>query len=184
LAVSAGKQQIGDTHRQSLAPRLALRSNSHMKCRQVQRWSTTIAGMAATAVLLAPATHALAQTCARADFEAVVGAASTTLRDMTARNTPVFQEKLRLLKDKRGWNYEQLVKEAAPLVADERIAEFDAKSIEFLGKINTMGGEGASGTKPDCKLLGALKANMSALVETQTEKWTYMFGKLEAEMAK
>jgi hypothetical protein len=125
-----------------------------------------------------------AQTCARSDFEAVVGTASGTLRDMTARNTPAFQNKLRLLKDKRGWSYDEFVKQAAPLVTDERIAEFDTKSADYLMQINTMGGEAANGGEADCKLLETLRSKMAALVETQTEKWAYMFGKLEAEMIK
>jgi hypothetical protein len=138
----------------------------------------------AAAALCAPSGAAAAETCARADFEAVVGGASTTLRDMTSRNTPSFQEKLRQLKDKRGWTYEQFVKEAAPLVADETIADFDAKSADYLNRINTMGGEASGSGAPDCRLLGTLRDNMSALVDTQTRKWTYMFGKLEAELAK
>lgn len=136
---------------------------------------------AATSMVAAPAA---AQTCARADFEAVVGSASTTLRDMTAANTPTFQEKLRQLKDKRGWSYEQFVSEAAPLVADEKIAEFDAKSVEHLGRINALGSGAGEAAKPDCKLLDRLRAEMGALVDTQTQKWTYMFAKLEAELAK
>jgi hypothetical protein len=139
----------------------------------------------ATAVcLFASNGRAMAQACERADFEGVVGTASATLRDMTAENTPIFQEKLRQLKDKRAWSYEQFVKEAAPLVADEQIAAFDAKSVDYLSRINAMGGEATGDAKPDCRLLDTLRANMAALVETQKQKWAYMFGKLDAEMAK
>lgn len=146
------------------------------------KWAALV--LLALAAAVVPAAPAEAQACAKADFEAVVGTASSTLRDMTARNTPTFQEKLRALKDKRQWTYEQFVTEAAPLVADDRIAEFDARSIDFLTKINALGSEGAAGAKPDCGLLEKLRADMAALVDTQTQKWTYMFGKLEAEMAK
>ncbi len=107
-----------------------------------------------------------------------------TLREMTNRNTPDFQDKLRSLKEKRGWSTEEFVKAAAPLVADERITEFDQKSAEYLMKINNLGGEGASTSVPDCRLLDALRNSMAELVDTQTKKWAYMFGKLEAEMAK
>ncbi len=122
--------------------------------------------------------------CERADFEQAVGTASATLRDMTKRNTPDFQDRLRALKTKRGWSTEDFVKAAAPLVADERIAEFDQKSAEYLMKINSLGGEGANTAAPDCRLLETLRNNMTALVETQTQKWAYMFGKLDAELAK
>ena len=103
---------------------------------------------------------------------------------MTNRNTPDFQDRLRALRDKRGWSTEEFVKAAAPLVADERITEFDQKSAEYLMKINNLGGEGAGSAKPDCELLATLRSNMSELVETQTQKWAYMFGKLDAEIAK
>lgn len=138
----------------------------------------------ATTALLLTGSDLAAQTCGKADFEAVVSSASATLRDMTASNTPAFQEKLRALKEKRGWSYDQFVTEAAPLVTDDKIAAFDAASLEYLNRINSLGNGAADTAKPDCKLLDRLKAEMSALVDTQTQKWTYMFGKLEAEMAK
>jgi hypothetical protein len=127
---------------------------------------------------------AQAQSCTRTDFESVVNTASTTLRDMTQRNTSSFQEKLRQLRDKRGWTYEQFVKEAAPFVADDRIAEYDTKSADFLNAINAMSGEAANEAKVDCRLLEPLRGNMTALVGTQTEKWAYMFGRLDSELAK
>ncbi len=140
--------------------------------------------LAAGSWLMCCAVQVHAQTCERTDFETAVGTASATLRDMTNRNTPDFQDKLRALRDKRGWNTEEFVKAAAPLVADERISEFDQKSAEYLMKINNLGGEGANTAAPDCRLLDALRLNMAELVDTQTQKWAYMFGKLDAEMAK
>ncbi len=155
---------------------------------QLRGFTAALALMAFAALVVSfsvvPFGNVTAQTCAKADFEAVVGTASSTLREMTARNTPTFQEKLRDLKDKRRWTYEQFVTEAAPLVADEKIAEYDAKSVEFLTKINALGSEGAGGTKADCGLLEKLRLDLAALVDTQTQKWSYMFGKLEAEMVK
>ena len=103
---------------------------------------------------------------------------------MTNRNTPDFQDRLRALKTKRGWSTDEFVKAAAPLVADDKIAEFDQKSAEYLMKINNLGGEGANTAAPDCRLLETLRSDMTALVETQTQKWAYMFGKLDAELAK
>lgn len=178
-------QQVVDTGLRSLALGAGLGSNtSVMKRLDYVHTRLAVRAVVAAAGMLALIGSAAAQTCVRADFEAVVSAASTTLRDMTARNTPTFQEQLRQLKDKRGWSYEQFVAEAAPLVADEKIADFDAKSVDYLTRINTMGSEATGGAKPDCRLLDALKSNMSALVDTQTQKWAYMFGKLEAELAK
>lgn len=134
------------------------------------------------------ATAAAADTCNRAEFEAVVAKASETLRDLTAEKKPVFQDKLRGLMEKRGWTYDQFVKQAAPLVADDKVGAYDQASADLLSKINRMGeagtAEASAGSAPDCKLLNDLRTTMSALVATQTEKWAYLFAKLDAESAR
>lgn len=122
--------------------------------------------------------------CERADFEAVVDDAAAALRELNHKNRPTFQDKLRSLKEKRGWSHDEFMKEAAPFVADETIADYDQSSTDLLTEISTMGQEGADAATPDCKLLGDLRARLGRLVETQTAKWTYMFAKLEAELAK
>lgn len=120
-----------------------------------------------------------AQTCARADFEAVVDLASATLVQVAQQNAPLFQQKLRTLKDKRGWSTEQLMKDGAPFVRDEQIAAFDEKSEQLLIKIN-----GQASDTADCNVLADLKGAMAALIETQGQKWAYMFDKIDKELAK
>lgn len=122
--------------------------------------------------------------CGKADFEAVVEEAASTLRDLNAKNRPAFQEKLRLLKEKRGWSHDQFMREAAPFVRDEKIAVFEQQTQELLDAIASMGQEGASAKKPDCALMLELRARMTALVTTQTGKWGYMFNKIETELAR
>jgi hypothetical protein len=133
-----------------------------------------------SAVLIVLATGpALTEPCTRDAFEQVVDEASSTLVSMTQKNTPTFQAKLRALRDKRQWTQDQLVKEGAPFVQDPTIAAFDEASQQLLIKINAQD----TGTA-DCRLLGDLKATMAKLVDTQTAKWTYMFGKIDQELAK
>ncbi|HMN38085.1 MAG TPA: hypothetical protein PKD49_10330 [Hyphomicrobium sp.] len=122
--------------------------------------------------------------CGKADFEAVVEEAAGTLRDMNNKNKPAMQEKLRQLKDKRGWTHDQFMREAAPFVRDEKIAEFDRHTEELLDAIASMGQEGASAKKPDCALMLELRARMTVLVATQTAKWGYMFNKIDTELKK
>lgn len=122
--------------------------------------------------------------CTKAEFETVVDEAASSLRDLNAKNKPEFQEKLRQLKDKRGWSQDQFLKEAAPFVKDADIEVFEKKSNELLGKISTMGQEGSAAKTPDCTMLSELHTHMKSLVETQTAKWGYMFGKLDAELGK
>jgi hypothetical protein len=135
-------------------------------------------------VALVVTTPALADTCDRAEFEAAVTTASATLRDLTAEKKPAFQEKLRALMTKRGWTYDQFVKEAGPLVTDDKVSAYDQASADLLSKINRMGEAGRSDASPDCAVLNDLRATMAALVATQTEKWAYLFTKLDAESAR
>ena len=148
-------------------------------------WRFAIAALLATAVMsgVSPLL-AEPQACAKTEFEAVVEEAAGGLRELNARNKPSFQEKLTKLKDKRGWDHEKFLKEAAPFVRDDKIADFDQKSDELLSAISTMGEEGATAKAPDCALLLELRARMKLLVQTQTEKWTYMSDKIDAELWK
>jgi hypothetical protein len=130
-----------------------------------------------------PANAGGAPACAKAEFEDVVDAAAGSLRDLNNKNRPGFQEKLRHLKDKRGWDNDRFLKEAAPFVKDEQIEVFDEKSNDLLAKISSMGQEGSAAAAPDCAMLSDLKAQMNVLVETQTAKWSYMFEKLDKELA-
>ncbi len=125
---------------------------------------------------------AFANTCEKAEFESAVEEAAKSLRELNQRNKQPFQDKLRALKTKNGWSDEQFMKNAAIYVQDGRIAALDARSGDLLGRINRMGATGAAGTEPDCAMLTDLRAAMKQLVDTQVEKWTYMFDKLEVAL--
>jgi hypothetical protein len=142
--------------------------------------------MAATVALAAPVHVAQAQptTCVRADFETVVDLASETLRELNQKNSAQFQGRLRQLKEKRAWSHEQFLKEAEPFVADDKITAYNEQTEDLLARINGSGGSVSTTAKPDCKVLGELRANMRSLVDAQTEKWMYMFAKIDAELAK
>ena len=120
--------------------------------------------------------------CTKADFEAVVDEAAAALRELNAKHKPNFQERLRQLKDKRGWDHDTFMREAAPFVQDDRITEFDQQSSGFLARISSLGEEGAAAVMPDCKLLVEVRLNMAALVEAQKAKWSYMFDKIGREL--
>lgn len=136
---------------------------------------TGVAGPPALAQLVA---------CAKADFEAVVDDAAAALRDLNQKNKPDFQERLKALKDKRGWGHDQFIKEAAPFVKDDAIAGFETKSSALLDEISTLGQDGAAAATPDCGLLVELNARMKLLVDIQGQKWSYMFSKLDAALTK
>ena len=139
------------------------------------------------ALLASVSAMAPAAACERVDFEAVVEAAASALRDLNTQNKPTFQSKLGRLKEKRGWSHDQFLKEAAPLVQDQRIAEYDTRSSELLELIQNGGTEtppGAKARAPDCAVLGEIKTSLKLLIEMQQAKWTYMIGKLDQELGR
>lgn len=146
------------------------------------RWVSAVLLLAGT--LAGDPAVAQSAACTKSDFETVVDDAAGALRDLNQEKKPAFQDKLRQLKDKRGWSHDQFMKEAAPFVRDDQIAVYDQKSDELLTSISEMGQEGSVAKTPDCALLAELRARMKVLVETQTAKWTYMFGKIDAELGK
>lgn len=152
-----------------------------MRRARVVSVAVLLVALAATGVTRA---HAQTSQCSKADFEAVVDEAAGALGALARENTPQFQARLRQLKAKRGWSDDQFLREAEPLVRDEKIAGFDQQSEDFLARITSGGQAGASGAAPDCKLLGELRTIMGSLVETQKAKWAYMFERIEAELRK
>lgn len=143
-----------------------------------------LSGVAPVVAQETPADAAPTATCVKSEFESAVDEAAEALRDLNNRNRPEFQSKLRQLKEKRNWNNDQFMKEAAPYVKDDQITVFDDKSNELLASISSMGQEGANAKEPDCTVLAKLRSLMGVLIETQGSKWSYMFKKLDDELAK
>lgn len=121
--------------------------------------------------------------CTREDFEDVVDEAGNKLRDLNRENKPKFQDQLRRLKDARGWDHTTFLEQAKPFVSDDAITDFDRSSSQLLSEIASLGSVNASETEPDCAVLVELRARMTVLVKTQSEKWTYMFTKLNKALS-
>lgn len=149
---------------------------------QVRRWGAIVVvgllAAAGPAEAQAPVA-AGGQACGKPEFEAVVESAAASLRDLNSRNTPGFQDKLRLLRERQKWSADEFMAKASTYVQDDRIAAYDQRASDLLDKVNTMGEAGAAAKSPDCRLLGDLRATMTALIDTQIEKWAYMFTKIE-----
>jgi len=123
------------------------------------------------------------ETCTRADFEAVVDDAAAALNELNAKHKPTFQEYLRQLKEKNGWDHDTFMKEALPYVRDEQIAKYNQETGDYLARISSLGEEGSTAVKPDCKLLDHVKEAMEGLVAVQRAKWNYMFEKIGRALA-
>jgi hypothetical protein len=99
---------------------------------------------------------ALAQGCAKSDFEAVVNAAGAALRDLKQQNLPQFQA-----------------------------AGYGKTSEELVARISGGSGQPESDSAaPNCTLLTGLQADLKLLVEAQQAKWTHMLAKVDGELAK
>lgn len=127
---------------------------------------------------------AQAPACQRSDFEAVVDEAAAQLRTLNQLNKPKFQDKLRELKEKRGWSHAQFMKDGLEFVRDEKITDYDQKTEVLLSQISSGGEAGANAKTPDCATLVDLRARMKELVETQQAKWVHMFEKIGRDLAK
>lgn len=138
--------------------------------------------LASALVVAAGPVWAQLSSCERGDFVGVVEEAAGALRDLNHEQRPRFQEKLRELKDKKGWSHDQFMAEAVPFVQDEKISGYDARSAELLDRINRLGESGGAAPKLDCGVLIDLRGYMKALVDIQKEKWDYMFGKLDGAL--
>jgi predicted outer membrane protein len=151
-----------------------------------RNWVAAVALVLAAAGAFGSASRAAEtpQTCAKEDFESVVEIAAGSLRDLNSKNRPAFQEKLRELKEKRNWSHDDFIEKAKPFVKDDKTAVYDKTTDELLSAIASMGEAGANAETPDCAILLDLRTRMKMLVDTQTAKWSYMFEKLDAELAK
>lgn len=150
------------------------------------RRTAIVAGVSIVAVASASTYLRAAEapaTCAKEDFETVVEQAADSLRDLNAKNRPVFQEKLRELKERRHWSHDEFMQKAKPFVSGDDTAVYDKKTDELLSAIASMGQEGETASTPNCALMPELRTRMKMLVETQSAKWAYMFKKLDAELA-
>jgi len=136
----------------------------------------------AAAVWAAMVSPGSAGSCSRGDFEAAVSDAAQALRELNQVNKPTFQSKLRQLKAKRGWSHDQFLAEAAPIVQDRKIAEYDDEAAGFLARIEQLGAEGTSAAAPDCSRLAEVRQAMADLVAVQKAKWAYMFERISAEL--
>ncbi len=144
---------------------------------------TLVVGVAVVFGLCYPDARSQDASCARGDFEAVVDDAAGALRALNKQNKSNFQERLRQLREKKGWSHEEFLVRAEPYVRDEAISVFDNTSARLLGEIATLGQEGSEAPTPDCKLLSQLHERMTVLVTAQTDKWTYMFDKIDKALA-
>jgi hypothetical protein len=133
--------------------------------------------LAALALVLAHA-GALAATCTADDFAAAVDKSGAQLRAFNAEALPKLQDKLKQLKEKKGWDEDK----ALDSVRDDRTAKLDAEAEDLIVKIDTLGRPPEKGA-PDCSKLTELEAAGIELLAVMKAKSTYTLAKLDTQIA-
>ncbi len=139
--------------------------------------SITSGLLAALAFVLAHA-GASAATCTAEDFAAAVDKSGAQLRAFNAEALPKLQDKLKQLKEKKGWDEEK----SLDSVRDDRTTKLDAEAEDLIVKIDMLGRPPEKGT-PDCSKLAELEAAGIELLAVMKAKSTYTLAKLETQTA-
>lgn len=134
--------------------------------------------------LLAVAIFALVQQSAHADckpedFAAAVDKSGAQLRAFNAEALPKLQDKLKQLKDKKGWSDSDYEDKAMATVRDDRTTKLDADAEDLIIKIDQLGRPPENGPI-DCAKLTELEAAGLELLAVMKAKSTYTLSKLDA----
>ena len=130
------------------------------------------------ALTLVPHAGALAATCTADHFAAAVDKSGAQLRAFNSEALPKLQDKLKQLKEKKGWDEEKALDSAR----DDRTGKLDAEAEDLIVKIDTLGRPPEKGA-PDCSKLAELEAAGIELLAVMKAKSTYTLAKLDTQIA-
>lgn len=133
-----------------------------------------------TSILVQGAAYAAA--CTADDFAVAVDKSGAALRAFNGEALPKLQDKLKQLKDKKGWTDADYEEKALGSVRDERTSKLDADAEDLILKIDTLGRPPEKGP-PDCSKLAELQAAGLELLAVMKAKSTYTLSNLDAAIA-
>ena len=125
---------------------------------------------------------ALGAACTPNDFAAAVDSSGAALRTFNAEALPKLKNKLRQLKDTKGWPDAGYEEKALQSVRDKRTADYDAKAEDLIVKIDLLG-RPPSEQAPDCSKLAELNAAGLELLAVMKAKSAYTLTKLDTAIA-
>jgi hypothetical protein len=125
---------------------------------------------------------ALGAPCTADDFAAAVDSSGAALRAFNAEALPILKNRLRQLKDKKGWTDAGYEEKALQSVRDKRTAEYDTKAEDLIVKIDLLG-RPPSEQVPDCSKLAELNAAGLELLAVMKAKSAHTLAKLDAAIA-
>jgi len=120
--------------------------------------------------------------CTAEDFAAAVDRSGAALRAFNAATLPKLKDKLKELKDKKGWEQSEYEEKALASIRDKRTEELDADAEGLILKIDTLGRPPDEGPL-DCAKLAELDAAGLELLALMKAKSAYTFSKLDAQIA-
>jgi len=142
------------------------------------QWIRAMAVALAVAAALA-GYEAAARTCTRADIGDGVDHVGGLLRKINADTFPAIQEKMRQLKELKGWSESDYQEQAATLLQDARTEQLDSQSNDLLMRIDSIGSEKLDGADV-CARLDELEAATTELGVVMRAKATYALTRLDA----
>jgi hypothetical protein len=120
--------------------------------------------------------------CTAEDFAAAVDRSGAALRAFNAEALPKLKDKLKQLKDKKGWEEAGYEEKALASIRDKRTQKLDADAENLILKIDTLGRPPTEGLL-DCSKLTELDAAGLELLAVMKAKSAYAVSKLDAEIA-
>ena len=142
----------------------------------------TLSRLAALVILtLSFADPARAADCTSDDFAKAVDDAGAKLRALNQANAAKLRDRMRRLKDKRGWQDADYEAKALAHLRDTRISELDARANELFTTIDTLG-QPPPGEPLDCTKLAALSVASNDLLAVMSAKTAHLIAKLDAEL--
>jgi len=113
------------------------------------------------------------------DIAAAVDRSGAALRAFNAEALPKLRDKLKQLKDSKGWGDVGYEEKGLNSIRDSHTAKLDAEAEDLILKIDTLGRPPAD-KPPDCTKLAELDAAGLELLAVMKAKSTYTLAKLDA----
>jgi hypothetical protein len=136
----------------------------------------------AALVFISAAPGAIAATCTADDFAAAVDRSGVALRNFNEGALPKLQEKLKQLKERRGWSDAEFEEKGLGNLRDARSSQFDNDAEELIVKIDTLG-RPPPDKAPDCSKLTELDAASLELLAVMKAKSAYVLSKVDTALA-
>lgn len=123
-----------------------------------------------------------AQTCSSDAIQRAVDGAAEALRRQTAATEPQLAERLRTLRDLKGWTDASGEQKAYEAMEDPRLKDIDASASALFAKLDAAG-DLKPGATVECARVAELDATSRDLEAVMRDKGAYMLARLDTLIA-